>query len=159
MTNTFIQSRSSLENCARFQAKRGGLHPFLERNGEKPYPIGLHVPLWLIYGRSPPFFHRRKQPLASSSTPIKQWLITGNCCFPCCVDADGNGEAGVSSPGCRLLVGRWTPEHNRRLILPGQCVPPNIVRHSWRIRWVLRDSFINNLDHPQLGTTCSSGWL
>ena len=46
------------------------------------------------------------------------------------VDADGNGEAGVSSPGFRLLVGRWTPEHTQRLLLPGQCVPPNIVRHS-----------------------------
>ena len=38
MTNTFIHSRSSLENSARFQAKRGGLHPFLDRNGEKTMP-------------------------------------------------------------------------------------------------------------------------
>ena len=132
MTNTFIHSRSSLENCTRFQAKRGSLHPFLDRNGAK-YPIGLAAHTFMaykLYGRSNPFSHRRKQPLASSSTPIEQGLITGNSCFPCCVDADGNGEAGVSSPGSRPLVGRWTPEHPRRLILPGQCVPPNIVRHS-----------------------------
>ena len=31
--------------------------------------------------------------------------------------------------GCWLVDGR-TPEHIRRLILPDQCVPPNIVRHS-----------------------------
>lgn len=80
------------------------------------------MPLWLIYGITPP-----PSPLPLSEvTPG----VPLNCYFPCCVDADGNDEAGVSSPGCRLFVGGWTPEHPRMLILPGQCVPPNIVRHS-----------------------------
>ena len=158
MTNTFIHSRSTLENCARFQAKRGGLHPFLDRNGTKTISYrAAHTFMAYIWKKAPP-------PLLppSEATPgillYANWaMTTGNCCFPCCVDADG--EAGVFPPAWRLLVGGWTPEHPRRLILPGQCVPPNIVRHSWRRRWVLRESCINNLDHPQLGTTCSPRWL
>ena len=48
--------------------------------------------------------HRRERPLAP--TPIEQWLRTGNCRSPCCVDAEG--EVGVSSPGvgrCMLVCG------------------------------------------------------
>lgn len=28
--------------------------------------------------------HRRRQPVASNSTPVEQGLITRNCCLPCC---------------------------------------------------------------------------
>ena len=38
MTNTFIQTRSSLENHARFHTKMA----------QKPYPIGRHKPTRLI---------------------------------------------------------------------------------------------------------------
>ena len=37
------------------------------------------------------------------SEPIERWLVTGICCSPCCVHADG--EAGVSSPGVEVGVG------------------------------------------------------
>ena len=97
----------------------GSLHPFLDRNGAKTIPYrAAHAFMAYIWNKPPP-------PL-SEATPG----VLLNCYFPCCVDADGNDEAGVSSPGCRLFVGGWTPERTRRLILPGQCVPPNIVRHS-----------------------------
>ena len=50
--------------------------------------------------------HRRKQPLVLFSTPNEQWLITGNCCSPCCAYA--MGEAGVDS---------------RFVVLPVKCKP------------------------------------
>ena len=55
--------------------------------------------------RSEDLSHRREQPLVPRSTPIDRWLITGICCSPCCVNADG--EAGVSSPGVEVGVGDW----------------------------------------------------
>ena len=45
---------------------------------QKPYPIGLHMPLWLIYGISPPppRPHCRKQPLESYSTATSRVVST-----------------------------------------------------------------------------------
>ena len=51
------------------------------------------------------------------------------------------------------------PEHHLRPTLSGQWVRPNIVGSYWHKRRVLRESCINNLDHPKLGTTCSPAWL
>lgn len=50
--------------------------------------------------------HRRERPLAPSSTPIKQGLITGNCRSRCYAYAK-NSEAGVAFPGACLGRSIW----------------------------------------------------
>ena len=75
------------------------MHPMMktDRGGTTPNWLGA---VQLEAGGSCPMecedsSHRREQPLAPCSTPNE--CLTGICCSPCCVDADG--EAGVSSPG------------------------------------------------------------
>ena len=47
--NTFIHSRSSLENHTRFQTKMGKVYTrFHTKTAQKPYPIGRHLPIQLI---------------------------------------------------------------------------------------------------------------
>ena len=75
-----------------------------DRGGTAPYWLGAAQ---LEAGDSCPvrsenLSHRREQPLAPCATPIERWLITGICCSPCCVHADG--EAGVSSTGVEVDV-------------------------------------------------------
>ena len=69
-------------------------HPMKKADygGTTPYWLGAPQ---LKVGESCPvrfknLFDHRKQPLSSWWTPIEQWLITGNSCFLCCVNADGN---------------------------------------------------------------------
>ena len=46
--NTFICSRSSLENHTRFQTKMGKVYTrFQTKRGPKPYPLGRHIPMAL----------------------------------------------------------------------------------------------------------------
>ena len=53
--NTFIHSRSSLENHTRFQTKMGKVYTrFQTKTAQKPYPMGRDIPIWLIYGSTPP---------------------------------------------------------------------------------------------------------
>ena len=40
MINTFIHSRSSLENHTQFQTKMASLYPFSDQNGENTTPFG-----------------------------------------------------------------------------------------------------------------------
>ena len=43
--NTFIHSRSSLENHTRFQTKMGKVYThFQAKTAQKPYPMGRHIP-------------------------------------------------------------------------------------------------------------------
>ena len=45
-TNTFIHSRSLLENHTRFQTKMGKVYiRFRPETGQKPYPLGRHMPV------------------------------------------------------------------------------------------------------------------
>ena len=45
----FIHSRSSLENPTRFQTKMGKVYTrFQTKTAQKPYPMGLHISIWLI---------------------------------------------------------------------------------------------------------------
>ena len=47
--NTFVQSCSFLENHTRFQTKMGKLFTrFQTKTAQKPYPMGLHIPIWRI---------------------------------------------------------------------------------------------------------------
>ena len=50
LTNMFIHSRSSLENCTRFQTKMGKVYTrFQTKTTQNPYPLGRHIPIsWLI---------------------------------------------------------------------------------------------------------------
>ena len=51
--NTFIHSRSSLENHTRFRTKMGKASTlFQTKTAQKPYPLGRHTPIWLIQGSS-----------------------------------------------------------------------------------------------------------
>jgi len=44
--NTFIDSRSFLENHARFQSKMGKVYAcFQTKTAQKPYPMGRHIPM------------------------------------------------------------------------------------------------------------------
>ena len=45
--NTFIRSRSSLENPTRFQTKMAGkvYNRFQTKKAQKPYPLGRHIPI------------------------------------------------------------------------------------------------------------------
>ena len=53
--NTFIHSRNSLENHTRFQTKMGKVYTrFQTKTPQKPYPMGRHIPKWLIEGSTPP---------------------------------------------------------------------------------------------------------
>ena len=45
-TNTFIHSRSLLENHTQFQTKMGKVYiRFRPETGQKPYPLGRHMPV------------------------------------------------------------------------------------------------------------------
>ena len=47
--NTFIHSRSSLENHTRFQTKMGKVYTYFQtKTAQKPYPKGRHIPIQLI---------------------------------------------------------------------------------------------------------------
>ena len=47
--NTFIHSRSSLENHTRFQTKMGKVYTrFQTKTAQKPYPTGRHIPNQLL---------------------------------------------------------------------------------------------------------------
>ena len=47
--NTFIHSRSSLKNHTQFQTKMGKVCTrFQTKRVQKPYPMGRHIPVWLI---------------------------------------------------------------------------------------------------------------
>ena len=50
--------------------------------------------------------HRRKQSLAPRSTPTELWLITGNYCFPCCVDTKVKLECPLQGLGMGWGKGR-----------------------------------------------------
>ena len=52
--NTFIHSRSSLENHTRFQTKMGKVYTrFQTKTAQKPYPMGQHIPVAYM-GEYPP---------------------------------------------------------------------------------------------------------
>ena len=52
--NTFIHSRSSLKNHTRFQTKMGKVYTHFQTKTErKPYPVGRHIPIWLILESNP----------------------------------------------------------------------------------------------------------
>ena len=54
-TNTLIHNRSSLVNHTRFQRKMGKIFSrFQTKTAQKPYPLGRHIPVWLIQGSTPP---------------------------------------------------------------------------------------------------------
>ena len=45
----FKHSHSFLENHTRFQTKMGKVYShFQTKTVEKPYPLGRHIPIWLI---------------------------------------------------------------------------------------------------------------
>ena len=47
--NTFIRSRSSLENHTRFQTKMAKVYTsFQTKKAQKSKPLGRHIPIWLI---------------------------------------------------------------------------------------------------------------
>ena len=50
ITNTFIHSRSSIENDTRFQTKMGKMQTRFQTKTAKIYiyPSGRHIPIWLI---------------------------------------------------------------------------------------------------------------
>ena len=48
-TNTFIHSSNSLENHTRIQTKMDKVYTrFQTKKAQNPYPLGQHVPIWLI---------------------------------------------------------------------------------------------------------------
>ena len=52
--NTFIHSRSSLENHIRFHTKMGKVSThFQTKTAQKPYPLGRHIP-YMAYTREKP---------------------------------------------------------------------------------------------------------
>ena len=54
-TNTFIHSRSSHENYTRFQTKMGKVYTsFQTKTAQKLYLLGRHIPVWLMWGSTPP---------------------------------------------------------------------------------------------------------
>ena len=54
MINTFIHSRSSLENHTKFQTKMASLYPFSDQNGENTIPFGaVHTYMAYIREYSP----------------------------------------------------------------------------------------------------------
>ena len=55
--NTLIHSRSSLENhipYSRPKWTKSIPSRFQTKTPQKPNPLGRHIPIWLIYGRTPP---------------------------------------------------------------------------------------------------------
>ena len=51
----FIRPHSSLKNHTRFQTKIGKVYPhFQTKRAQKPYPLGRHIPQWLIWRSNPP---------------------------------------------------------------------------------------------------------
>ena len=53
--NTFIHSRSCLENHARPQTKMGKVYTcFQSKTAQKPYRLGRYIPIWLVKGVPPP---------------------------------------------------------------------------------------------------------
>ena len=47
--NTFICFRSSLERVNQFQTKMGKVYSrFQTKKVQKPYPLGWHIPIWLL---------------------------------------------------------------------------------------------------------------
>ena len=60
--NTFVHSRSSLENHTLFQTKMNKVCTrFHTETAQKPYPLGWHIPIWLIsigeFPHPPPLPH------------------------------------------------------------------------------------------------------
>ena len=55
-TNTFIRSRGSLVNHTRFKTIMVKIYTrFQTKTAQKPYPLGLHIPIYSLYrGVSPP---------------------------------------------------------------------------------------------------------
>ena len=57
-TNTFIRGWDSLENHTRLQTKMGKVYTRLQtKRAQKPYLTGRHIPIWVIYGSTPPPGH------------------------------------------------------------------------------------------------------
>ena len=49
-----MHSRNSLENHTRFQTKISKFYTrFQTKTARKPYPLGKHIPTWLIKGVPP----------------------------------------------------------------------------------------------------------
>ena len=48
--NKYVHTlRSSLENHSRLQTKMGKVYTrFQTKEAQKPYPMGQHIPIWLI---------------------------------------------------------------------------------------------------------------
>ena len=54
-TNTFIRSRDSLENHTRFKTIMVKIYArFQTKTARKPYPLGRHIPIKLIWGSTSP---------------------------------------------------------------------------------------------------------
>ena len=53
--NKSIHSSSSLESHNRFEIEMGKVYTrFQTKVAQKPYPIGRHIPIWLIWMSNPP---------------------------------------------------------------------------------------------------------
>ena len=47
--NAFIHFRRFLENYTRFQTKMDKVYTAVQTTeAQKPYPLGLHIPIWLV---------------------------------------------------------------------------------------------------------------
>ena len=47
--NAFIHFRRFLENYTQFQTKMDKVYTgFQTTEAQKPYPLGLHIPIWLV---------------------------------------------------------------------------------------------------------------
>ena len=75
--NTFIHSRSYLENHSRFQTKMGKVYTrFQTKTAQKPYPIGRHIPVWLIQGSTPPHIDKFEDCTFNVSRRSQGWMRT-----------------------------------------------------------------------------------
>ena len=75
--------------------------------------------------------HRRRQPVASNSTPIERGLITRNCCLPCCaltVMRDWSGD----SPGRRYMETFGWPDN----MVPLSAAPTNSNALHSELDWL-----------------------
>ena len=69
--NTFILSRSSLENHIRFHTKMGKVSThFQTKTAQKPYPLGRHIPYMAYTREKPPPPHPR--PMLSLKAPFSE---------------------------------------------------------------------------------------
>ena len=109
--NTFICSRSSLENHTRFQTKMGKVYTrFQTKRGPKPYPLGRYIPMALPGEATRESYYVKftkclEKPLRSIVT------LNYRLCVRCSLTNQSSSESGYFLHDYELKQGSFLHEH------------------------------------------------